>query len=71
MSNLEHLPQKEVIDLLNKCWMTHDGMWFFHCLQELGIKQTNKLNKSAFILRKEFNHEIFGRIQRGWSRTIS
>ena len=47
MADLNLLPQKEVIDLLNKCWMTHDGMWFFHCLQELGIKATNKLNKSA------------------------
>jgi hypothetical protein len=27
--------------------MTHDGMWFFHCLQEFGIEVTNKLNKSA------------------------
>ena len=27
--------------------MTHDGMWFFHCLQEFGIDKTNKLNKSA------------------------
>ena len=27
--------------------MTHDGMWFFHCLQEFGIAAANKLNKSA------------------------
>ncbi len=27
--------------------MTHDGMWFFHCLQEFGIDVTNKLNKAA------------------------
>ena len=27
--------------------MTHDGMWFFHCLQEFGIEATNKINKSA------------------------
>jgi hypothetical protein len=38
---------KEIIDLLGKCWMTHDGMWFFHCLQEFGIEATNKINKSA------------------------
>ena len=42
-----HIPQNDVINLLNKCWMTHDGMWFFHCLQEIGIQKTNKLNKSA------------------------
>jgi hypothetical protein len=39
--------QDETIDLLNKCWMTHDGMWFFHCLQEFGIETTNRLNKAA------------------------
>ncbi len=27
--------------------MTHDGMWFFHCLQAFGIETTNKINKSA------------------------
>lgn len=47
MRKSENLHQEETIDLLNKCWMTHDGMWFFHCLQEHGIKNTNKLNKSA------------------------
>lgn len=29
--------------------MTHDGMWFFHCLQEFGIEVTNKINKSAIL----------------------
>ena len=47
MQTVKTIPKEETIDLLNKCWMTHDGMWFFHCLQELGIKMTNKLNKSA------------------------
>ncbi len=27
--------------------MTHDGTWFFNCLQEYGIEAANKLNKSA------------------------
>ncbi len=27
--------------------MTHDGMWFFHCLQEFGIETANRLNKAA------------------------
>jgi len=47
LQSVEDIPKGEIIDLLNKCWMTHDGMWFFHCLQELGIEVTNKLNKSA------------------------
>lgn len=37
----------ELRELLNKCWMTHDGMWFRHCLQECGIETTNKINKAA------------------------
>ena len=41
------ITKKETIDLLNKCWMTHDGMWFFHCLQEFGIEGTNRIDKSA------------------------
>ncbi|MBW1847517.1 MAG: hypothetical protein JRJ27_10315, partial [Deltaproteobacteria bacterium] len=39
--------KKELIELLNKNWMTHDGMWFYHCLQEMGIEKANKLNKLA------------------------
>ena len=37
----------EVKELLSKCWMTHDGMWFFHCLQAMGIEKTNQLNLAA------------------------
>ena len=47
MRSVQNISQKEIIDLLGKCWMTHDGMWFFHCLQEFGIAATNKINKSA------------------------
>ncbi len=47
MRSVQEISQKECIDLLGKCWMTHDGMWFFHCLQEFGIAATNKINKSA------------------------
>ncbi len=37
----------QLSQLMNKCWMTYDGMWFFHCLEKLGIQQTNRLNKAA------------------------
>ena len=47
MESQNSMPQKEIIDLLNKCWMTHDGMWFFHCLKTLGMEETNRLNKAA------------------------
>ncbi len=44
---MKSLDTRQLNQLMNKCWMTHDGMWFFHCLQELGIEKTNKLNKAA------------------------
>ena len=47
MRPVDSIAREEIIELLNKCWMTHDGMWFYHCLQEFGIAATNKLNKSA------------------------
>ena len=47
MNPPSELGRKEIIDLLNRCWMTHDGMWFYHCFQEFGIKKANHLNKAA------------------------
>jgi len=44
---MKSLDKKELKELIIKCWMTHDGMWFYHCLQEFGIEKTNKLNKAA------------------------
>jgi hypothetical protein len=44
---MKELSKGELKELLNKCWMTHDGMWFYHCLQECGIEKTNKINKAA------------------------
>ena len=41
---MNHIDLKE---FLIKSWMTHDGMWFYHCLQECGIDKTNKINKAA------------------------
>lgn len=41
------LGAKEIIDLLNRCWMTHDAMWFFNCWQQGGIEKANKINKAA------------------------
>jgi hypothetical protein len=38
---------KALQELILKCWMTHDAMWFYHCLQEFGIERANQLNKSA------------------------
>ncbi|MBW1703685.1 MAG: hypothetical protein JRJ86_00780 [Deltaproteobacteria bacterium] len=44
---MERLEKKELIELLNKCWMTHDAMWFYQCLQEVGIQKANMMNKAA------------------------
>jgi hypothetical protein len=41
------LETSELREILIKNWMTHDAMWFYHCLQECGIERTNKINKAA------------------------
>ncbi len=47
MSALDILEKKEIKELISKGWITHDAMWFVHCLRELGIEKTNKLNRAA------------------------
>jgi hypothetical protein len=47
MKSVDQLSRKKIIETINKDWMTHDGMWFLHCLQEFGIEKTNKLNLAA------------------------
>jgi len=47
MKTLNEITKEELIELENSCWMTHDGMWFYHCLQEFGIEKTNQLNQAA------------------------
>ncbi len=44
---MKSLEKNELKELLIKGWMTHDAMWFYHCLQESGIEKTNKINKAA------------------------
>ena len=47
MERFDKLDKIQLRNLINKGWMTHDGMWFFHCLQECGIEKTNKINRAA------------------------
>ncbi len=47
MERYEGIEKNRLRDLLNRGWMTHDGMWFFHCFQEFGIDKTNKVNRAA------------------------
>jgi hypothetical protein len=44
---MKSLKKNELKEILIKNWMSHDAMWFYHCLQECGIEQTNKINKAA------------------------
>ena len=44
---MKTLNKSELKEVLIKNWMTHDAMWFHHCLQECGIERTNKINKAA------------------------
>lgn len=45
--NAISLSKDDIKELVSKNWMTHDAMWFYHCLQEFGIEKTNQLNKAA------------------------
>jgi hypothetical protein len=41
------LEKAELRELLVKCWMSHDGAWFYHCVEELGIETANRINQAA------------------------
>ncbi len=47
MQTFDQIDKIRLRELLRRNWMTHDGMWFYHCLQECGIEKTNKVNKAA------------------------
>ncbi|MGC9325905.1 MAG: DUF6125 family protein [Desulfomonilia bacterium] len=47
MKTLEQIGLNVLREHLIKNWMTHDGMWFFHCVQAIGIEETNRINKAA------------------------
>jgi hypothetical protein len=44
---MKTLDKKELKELLIRCWMTHDGLWFYHSVQESGIEKANKVNQLA------------------------
>ena len=50
MKSVDDLTKKEIVDLLGSCWMTHDGMWFYHTMQAFGIQEANRLNKAAIAM---------------------
>lgn len=47
MTILEGMAKEEIVEFLNRSWMTHDGMWFYHCFRECGIETANRVNKAA------------------------
>jgi len=47
MRSPETIELPELRELLSKCWMTHDAMWFVHCVQECGIETANLINRAA------------------------
>ena len=47
MSAIDKLEKTELQELLLKGWMSHDGLWFYHSLQESGIEKTNRINLAA------------------------
>ncbi|MFW9819364.1 MAG: DUF6125 family protein [Candidatus Thorarchaeota archaeon] len=64
----DKLDKKQLKELLVKCWMTHDGSWFYNCARELGINIANKLNKAAI---KTLSIIEMNRIKKamGWKNT--
>jgi len=46
-ANTSMIDRKALKELLNKNWMTHDAMWFVHCMNEIGIENTNRINRAA------------------------
>jgi hypothetical protein len=47
MTLFNTLSKSDLKELLVKCWMTHDGAWFYNVFKEHGINTANKLNKGA------------------------
>jgi Family of unknown function (DUF6125) len=44
---MKDLGRDELKEIILKCWMSHDGSWFYHCFHEFGIEAANRLNKAA------------------------
>ncbi|MEW5736910.1 MAG: DUF6125 family protein [Thermodesulfobacteriota bacterium] len=54
MSVLDIIGKEDLKDVLGKGWMTHDGMWFFHVQNELGMDAANRLNRAAISSLAQF-----------------
>ncbi len=47
MRLIDQMSKHDIKELIGKCWITHDGMWFAHTLFEQGIESANRINKAA------------------------
>ena len=47
MKTIEQIGTSALKEHILKNWMTHDAMWFLHCLQACGIEEANRINKAA------------------------
>ncbi|MBN1531317.1 MAG: hypothetical protein JXA20_01510 [Spirochaetes bacterium] len=47
MELMNQLDKNEIREFFSKGWLTHDAMWFYHCLKELGVEQANRINRAA------------------------
>jgi len=47
MELMNRLDKDGIREFFSKGWLTHDAMWFQHCLQELGPDQANRINQAA------------------------
>ncbi|MBN1374919.1 MAG: hypothetical protein JXA01_02055 [Dehalococcoidia bacterium] len=45
--SFDDIGKEEIRDLLGKGWLTHDGTWFLSVSNKYGIKEANRMNKSA------------------------
>jgi hypothetical protein len=47
MKSMNTIEQHALKDYLAKGWLSHDGMWFYNAVQQLGIGEANRLNLAA------------------------
>ena len=47
MELMKQLDKDDIREFFSKGWLTHDAMWYYHCLRELGADQANRINQAA------------------------
>ncbi len=45
MEQPENLEINEIKEIIIKCWITHDAMWFYHTIMESGVETANKTQR--------------------------